>query len=106
MSDFVWTPTPELVERANLTRLTIRLGGTAYRALPPPSAAEPGRGRRPRRDLHADVPGGRRRLARVCPSGRRAGADLLRLRRACDPRPARGRAGAGRDLGGLVAAAR
>ena len=35
---------------------------------------------RPRGDLHADVPGGRGRLACVRAPGRRAGADLLRVR--------------------------
>ena len=37
-------------------------------------------GGRPRRDLHADVPRGRRRVARVRAHRRRAGADLLGLR--------------------------
>ena len=45
---------------------------------------------RPRRDLHADVPGGRRRVARVRARRRGAGADLLRLRGAGDRVAARG----------------
>ena len=61
---------------------------------------------RPRRDLHADVPGGRRRVARVRAHRRRAGADLLRLRGAGDRVAARGLAGEGRDLRRLVAAPR
>ena len=61
---------------------------------------------RPRRDLHADVPRGRRRVACVRARRGRAGADLLRLRRPRDRVAARGLAGEGRALRGLVAAAR
>src|SRR5205814_1584273 len=50
--------------------------------------------------------GGRGRLARVRARGRRAGADLLRLRRPRDRFEAGGLAGEGRDLRRLVAAAR
>ena len=57
---------------------------------------------RPRRDLPADVPGGRGRVARVRAHRRRAGADLLRLRRAGDRGAARGLRGEGRHLRRLV----
>lgn len=30
MSDFVWNPTPELIERANVTRLARRHGIASY----------------------------------------------------------------------------
>ena len=58
---------------------------------------------RPGRDLHADVPGRRRRGARVRAHRRRVRADLLRLRRARDRLAPRGLAGEGRDLRRLVA---
>ena len=64
------------------------------------------RGGRPRRDLHADVPRRRRRLARVRARRRGAGSDLLGLRRARDRVAARGLAGEGRHLRRLVAAPR
>ena len=43
MSDFVWEPTPELVERANLTRLARRLGADGYAELHRISIEEPDR---------------------------------------------------------------
>jgi acetyl-CoA synthetase len=43
MSDFVWEPTPELVERANLTRLARRLGADGYTELHRISVEEPDR---------------------------------------------------------------
>ena len=63
------------------------------------------RSRRPRRDLYADVPRGRRRLARMRAHRRRADAALLRLRgsrRAAAPARRRGEGGDHRRL--LVAA--
>ena len=50
---------------------------------------------RPRRDLHADGAGDCGRLACVRAHRRRAGSDLLRLRRACDRAAAAGRRGEG-----------
>src|SRR5947208_13452785 len=41
--DFVWTPTPEQVESANLTRLARRLGVESYRDLHRISIDEPAR---------------------------------------------------------------
>ena len=61
---------------------------------------------RPRRDLHADVPRGRGRIARMRARRRGAGADLLRLRGARDRVAARGLRSEGRPLRRLVAAAR
>ena len=61
---------------------------------------------RPRRDLHADVPRRRGRVARMRARRRGAGADLLRLRGARDRVAARGLRREGRPLRGLVAAAR
>jgi len=43
MSDFVWEPTPEYVERANLTRLARRLGANDYAELHRISIEEPER---------------------------------------------------------------
>ena len=43
MTDFVWEPTPEYVERANLTRLTRRLGADDYPELHRISIEEPDR---------------------------------------------------------------
>ena len=43
MSDFVWTPTPERVERANLTRLARRLGCDGFHELHRVSVSEPER---------------------------------------------------------------
>ena len=64
------------------------------------------RARRPGRAVHADVPRGRGRVARVRPCRRGAGADLLRLRGTGDPAAPRGLRREGRDLRRLVAAAR
>ena len=61
---------------------------------------------RPRRDLHADVPRGRGRLARVRARGRDPGADLLRLRGAGGRAAAAGLRGEGRPLRRLVASPR
>ena len=43
MSDFIWEPTPELVERANLTRLARRLGAEGYADLQRISVDDPER---------------------------------------------------------------
>jgi len=43
MSDFIWEPTPELVEQANVTRLARRLGAADYRELHRISIEEPDR---------------------------------------------------------------
>jgi acetyl-CoA synthetase len=43
MSDFVWAPTPERVERANVTRLAHRLGADGYAGLHRISIEEPER---------------------------------------------------------------
>ncbi|MFL5912342.1 MAG: AMP-binding protein [Gaiellaceae bacterium] len=43
MSDFVWEPTPELIEQANLTRLARRLGADGYPGLHRISIEEPDR---------------------------------------------------------------
>ena len=43
VSDFVWTPTPEQVEQANLTRLARALGCDDYAALHRVSIEEPER---------------------------------------------------------------
>jgi acetyl-CoA synthetase len=43
MSDFVWTPPPELVERANITRLARRLGCADYHELHGLSVRDPER---------------------------------------------------------------
>ena len=57
---------------------------------------------RPRRDLHADVPGSCGRVARVRARRGRPGAGLLRVRRAGRAPAARGVGGEGRDLRRLV----
>ena len=64
-----------------------------------------GPGRRGR-DLPADVAAGRNRIARLRASRRSAGADLLRLRSACDRRAARRREGEGADHGRRLASSR
>ena len=64
------------------------------------------RRRRPRRDLPADVAGGRGRLARDRAHRRRPGAGLLRLRRAGGRAAARGERGEGRDHAARVVAPR
>ncbi len=61
---------------------------------------------RPRGDLHADVPGGRDRVPRLRSHRRRAGADLLRLRRARRAGAPPGLRGGGRRHERLVAPAR
>ena len=43
MTDFVWTPTPEVVERANVTRLARRLGCAGFHDLHRVSVEEPER---------------------------------------------------------------
>src|SRR4051812_25347968 len=43
MPDFIWTPSPELVERANVTRLMRRLGAADYAELHRISVEEPDR---------------------------------------------------------------
>ena len=43
MADFVWTPTPEQVESANVTRLARRLGVERYEDVHRISVEEPGR---------------------------------------------------------------
>ena len=70
-----------------------------------PRRARSARGR-PRGALHADVPGGRGRVACVRAHRRRPGADLLRLRGAGRRLEARGLSGEGRHLRRLVAAPR
>ena len=43
MSDFIWKPSAELVERANVTRLQRRLGAASYAELHEISVEEPDR---------------------------------------------------------------
>jgi acetyl-CoA synthetase len=43
MSDFIWEPTPELVEHANVTRLARKLGAASYRELHVISVEDPER---------------------------------------------------------------
>src|SRR3954470_21258546 len=43
MSDFVWEPTPELVEQANVTRLARKLGAADYHELHAISVDDPER---------------------------------------------------------------
>ena len=90
------------------SRIVADVGRAVRRGLSPGRRARVDRHRSGRRgrDLPADVAAGRNRIARLRASRRSAGADLLRLRSACDRRAAGRREGEGADHGGRLASSR